>query len=158
VSGDAVHICQLGPGDTALYRQLNAAFAAAFDDEAYRAAPPDEAYVARVLGLPHVIVLAARVDGAVVGGLVAYQLDKFEQDRREIYIYDLAVLEAQRRKGIARSLIQVLQRLASDRGAYVIFVQAGLDDAPAIALYRSLGVEATAHHYDVPVQPRRPGK
>ena len=32
-----------------------------------------------------------------VGGLAAYELDKFEQDRREIYIYDLAVVESHRR-------------------------------------------------------------
>lgn len=42
----------------------------------------------------------------VVGGLVAYELEKFEQDRREIYIYDLAVLESHRRKGVATRLIE----------------------------------------------------
>jgi len=35
-----------------------------------------------------------------VGGLAAYELDKFEQDRREIYIYDLAVVESHRRNAL----------------------------------------------------------
>jgi aminoglycoside 3-N-acetyltransferase I len=40
---------------------------------------------------------------------------------------------------------------------YVIFVQADLEDGPAIALYESLGARTTAHHFDiaVPAVPRR---
>ena len=45
----------------------------------------------------------------VIGGLAAYELDKFEQDRREIYIYDLAVSEQYRRRRIATSLIVELK-------------------------------------------------
>jgi aminoglycoside 3-N-acetyltransferase I len=44
-------------------------------------------------------------DGAVVGALAAYVLPKFERERAEVYIYDLAVAEAFRRMGVApRSL------------------------------------------------------
>jgi aminoglycoside 3-N-acetyltransferase I len=38
-------------------------------------------------------------DGEVVGGIAAYELIKFEQERSEIYIYDLAVAATHRRKG-----------------------------------------------------------
>ena len=72
----------------------------------------------------HFIALVATVGGEVVGGLAAYELEKFEQDRREIYIYDLAILEQHRRKGIATQLIKKLKRVAKERDAYVIFVQA----------------------------------
>ncbi len=41
-------------------------------------------------------------DGLVVGGLTAYVLDKFEQARKELYIYNLAVSEAHRRLGSLR--------------------------------------------------------
>ena len=144
----------LTAADVALMRELNGVFAAAFSDaETYLSRPASDAYLADLLARPHVIVIAALVDGQVVGGLVAYQLDKFEQDRREIYIYDLAVAEAHRRRGIARATIARLQAEAGRRGAYVIFVQADLEDAPAIALYDSLGLRETAHHFDIP--PRR---
>jgi aminoglycoside 3-N-acetyltransferase I len=36
-------------------------------------------------------VLVAQVGDTVIGGLVADELIKFEQERREVYIYDLAV-------------------------------------------------------------------
>jgi aminoglycoside 3-N-acetyltransferase I len=90
----------------------------------------------------------------VVGGLAAYELDKFEQDRREIYIYDLAVLEGHRREGIATGMIDALRKIAAERDVYVIFVQADLEDGPAIALYESLGTKETAHHFDIDVGPR----
>ena len=76
---------------------------------------------------------------------------KFEQERCEIYIYDLAVAEAHRRRGIATALIGALQRIASVRGAHVIFVQADLEDEPAIRLYTKLGAREDVLHFDIPV-------
>jgi aminoglycoside 3-N-acetyltransferase I len=76
--------------------------------------------------------------------LTAYQLDKFEQDRCEIYIYNIAALEQHRRKGVT---------LAAERDVYVILVQADSVDSPAIALYETLGVKETAHHFDIAVLP-----
>jgi aminoglycoside 3-N-acetyltransferase I len=70
----------------------------------------------------------------VVGDLVAYALQKIEQPLSEIYIYDLAIDEAYRRKGIATALIEALQPLARDCGALVIYVQADYGDEPAISL------------------------
>ena len=66
-----------------------------------------------------------------------------------IYIYDLAVDEAHRREGIATSLIQALQTIAAERGAYVIFVQADYGDDPAVALYTKLGVREDVMHFDI---------
>jgi len=91
--------------------------------------------------------------GEVVAGLAAYELRKFEQERSEIYIYDLAVAAAHRRKGIATALIRELQGIATERGAYVIFVQADVIDSAAIALYSKLGVREDVLHFDIP--PRR---
>jgi aminoglycoside 3-N-acetyltransferase I len=85
----------------------------------------------------------------VVGGLAAYVLQKFEQERREIYIYDLAVAELHRRKGIATKLINDLRAIARERGAYVIFVQADKTDDAAIQLYESLGIREDVFHFDI---------
>ncbi|MDB5676404.1 MAG: hypothetical protein JWM65_3386 [Sphingomonas bacterium] len=78
-------------------------------------------------------------------------LDKFEQQRSEIYIYDLAVAEAYRRRGIATALIAELQRIGTLRGAWVIFVQADHGDDPAIALYAGLGAREDVLHFDIAV-------
>jgi aminoglycoside 3-N-acetyltransferase I len=84
-----------------------------------------------------------------VGGLVAYVLEKYEQERSEIYIYDLAVAEEFRRQGIARKLINELKRLGKAIGSWVIFVQADRVDLPAVRLYQSLGAQEEPLHFDI---------
>ena len=97
--------------------------------------------------------MAAVENGEVVGGIAAYELHKFEQQRSEIYIYDLAVAAAHRRVGIAMALIAKLQQIAAKRGAYVIFVQAdtAAEDQPAIALYSKLRTREEVLHFDIAI-------
>lgn len=138
--------------DVALLRELNALFATAFDDaQTYLGAPPSDDDLRALLGKPHVkVVVATDAGGAIVGGLVAYELEKFERRRSEFYIYDLAVADAWRRRGVATALIGRLQEIAADRGAWVIFIQADYGDEPAIALYQKLGEREEVLHFDIP--------
>lgn len=152
MSSNPFHIQHLGPGDVGLMEGMCAMFGEAFDEvETFRVARPSAAYMERLLGSETFIALAAVKDGEVVGGLAAYELPKYEQERSEVYIYDLAVAEAHRREGIATALIRRLQRIAAERGAWVIYVQADLGDEPAIALYTKLGTREDVLHFDIPV-------
>jgi aminoglycoside 3-N-acetyltransferase I len=146
-------IHQITPDDIALMEALLANFGEAFDEvETYGGNRPGAAYLRRLLGSDYFIALAALKRGEVVGGIAAYELKKFEQERSEIYIYDLAVAAAHRREGIATALIQELKRIAEVRGAYVIFVQADVGDEPAIALYTKLGAREDVLHFDIPLK------
>ena len=148
----SISLYQLQPADVALLKALNQLFASAFGDlQTYTRAPPDEAYLSRLLAKDHVIVLVALETERVVGGLVAYELEKFERARSEVYIYDLAVSEEYRRRGIATALIGRLRSIATGRGAWVIYVQADYGDAAAIGLYEKLGVREDVMHFDIPV-------
>lgn len=113
---------------------------------------PKTAYLQRLLGNDHFIALVALESSEVAGGLAAYELPKFEQERSEIYIYDLAVSSAHRRKGIATALIEALKNIAAERGAHVIFVQADHGETPAIELYTKLGVREDVLHFDIAVK------
>lgn len=146
----SVAIRRLTAADVPAFRALLDIFGAAFDDPATdRDAQPDDAYLARLLGSEPIVALAAFDGGAPVGGLVAYELIKFERARSEFFIYDLAVAAGHRRRGVATALIAALQPIAAARGADVIFVQAGQGDAPAIALYEGLGTRGDVHHFDI---------
>jgi aminoglycoside 3-N-acetyltransferase I len=149
-----VTLRRLTSADVPLLRQLNAVFGDAFaEPETYAGAPPSNAYLEKLLAKEHVVALVALAGEEVVGGLVAYELDKFEQARREVYIYDLAVRAEHRRQGIATALIARLGEIAARRGAYVIYVQADYGDDPAIALYEKLGVREAVLHFDIKIEP-----
>lgn len=140
----------LDADDTELMRGLLDCFGDGFGDlETYCASQPDDHYLASLLASECFFAVTALVAGRVVGGLAGYELRKFEKPRCELYIYDLAVRQEHRRRGIATALIERVKRMARDRGAWVIYVQADTGDEPAIALYSSLGSREEVLHFDI---------
>jgi aminoglycoside 3-N-acetyltransferase I len=140
----------LSPGDLPQFRQLLHVFGRAFEDgETYSAHQPGDAYLTRLLGSDTFMAVVAMSGERVVGGLAGYVLPKFEQARAEFYIYDLAVDETWRRRGVATACIQELRRVAAARGVSAIFVQADHGDDPAIALYTKWGTREEVLHFDI---------
>jgi aminoglycoside 3-N-acetyltransferase I len=148
-------IRQLAADDAPHMHALLRMFGEAFGDlSTYTEKPPGPEYLRNLLSSESFVALVAVKDGQVVGGLVAYELKKFEQERSEFYIYDLAVAVPHRRQGIATALIGRLKQVATKRGAYVIFVQAdtGAEDEPAIALYSKFGRREEVLHFDIAME------
>jgi aminoglycoside 3-N-acetyltransferase I len=81
-----------------------------------------------------------------------YELRKFEQERSEIYIYDLGCRRQRTGvEGIATALIQQLKSDCRPAGG-VCHLRAGdLGDAPAIELYTKLGAREDVLHFDIAV-------
>jgi aminoglycoside 3-N-acetyltransferase I len=147
---------RLLPGDTTLMHGMLTMFGQAFEDEAaYGKKRPSAAYLDRLLAGESFIALVAMKGDEVVGGIAGYELRKFEQERSEIYIYDLAVSAAHRRQGLATALINELRVIAKQRAAYVVYVQADYGDEPAIALYTKLGTREDVMHFDIAVEPEQ---
>ena len=152
----AIKVRRLGPKDVEHARAVNRFFAKEFDDPAsYASLPPANLYLERLLGRDETIVLIAEIESELAGALVAYTLDKLEQERSEIYIYDLAVAVGLRRRGTATALIERLKEIARSIGAWVIYVQADYGDEPAIHLYEKLGAREDVMHFDISPQATR---
>jgi aminoglycoside 3-N-acetyltransferase I len=153
----AFAIVHLTAAEVAQMEAMLDVFGDAFEDRAaYGEARPGTAYLQRLLASEQFIALAAIENGRVVAGLAAYALAKFEQERSEIYIYDLAVAADHRRRGIATTLIAKLQAIAVERGAWAIFVQADYGDDAAVALYTKLGRREDVMHFDIAVPDHGP--
>ncbi len=147
------NIQRLTSDDLDLMDALLTLFGEVFEmPETYGAARPGKAYMERLLDSDDFIALVGLKEGRVVGGLAAYVLRKFEQERSEIYIYDLAVDGAHRRLGIATALIEALKPIGRDCDAHVIFVQADQGDTPPITLYSKLGTREEVLHFDIAVE------
>jgi tRNA (adenine37-N6)-methyltransferase len=135
--------------DLKTLRAMLSMFGHAFEDpEHFDSRPPSDDYLCGLLQAEFFVAIAALNGQQVIGGIAGYVLPKYEQARRELYIYDLAVDEAHRRAGVATALIGEARRLAGRRGIDAIFVQADLGDDPAIALYSKLGRRAEVLHFD----------
>ena len=140
----------LNAGDVVWLRDMLFMFGRAFGEPAtYAERQPDDSYLRELLASNTFIALAAVADGRVIGGIAAYVLQKFEQARSELYIYDLAVEDEYRRQGVATAMISELQNVAAARSIHVIFVQADHGDEPAIALYTKLGIREDVLHFDI---------
>lgn len=150
----SVEVRQLKSDDIDLMHALLTTFGEVFDDaDTYIENRPRPGYLRQLLGGESFIALVALKADKVVGGLAAYEFNKFEQERREIHIYDLAVAAEHRRQGIARQLIEKVKRIAAQRGVYLVFVQAdtGIEDEPAIALYTKFGTREDVLHFDIKI-------
>lgn len=138
--------------DSKLFKKLIKLFGEVFNEpETYLYKEASQNYLEKILVNPNTIVIVSTDGNNVIGGLVAYVLEKFEQERKEVYIYDLGVLEEYRRKKVATNLILNLKEYSKQIGAYIIFVQADYGDDPAIKLYESLGIREEVLHFDIKV-------
>lgn len=144
-----IQVVRLATGDVAEMAEANRLFLEVFAEEGYHGPPAGPDHLAKILADPKFVALVARIDGAMVGALAGYELVKFEAERSEFYIYDLAVIEAYRRRGVATALIEALKPIARAAGGWMMFVQADPVDAPAVALYEKLGVREEVLHFDI---------
>lgn len=89
------------------------------------------------------MVVAESVDGG--GGLAGYGLLLYRKNCGFARLYSLAVDPSAQGQGIARKLLQHLSGLCT---APIISLEVRIDNAPAIALYMSLGFEQTARRHN----------
>lgn len=124
---------------------------AALHKEAYGADDPawSEQEFARMLALPNVVALAARLpDSGAAGFLVAWMAGEDEAE-----ILSLATAPWARRRGIGAALIERACVALAARGAARIFLDVREDNHAARALYERAGFDACGRrrgYYDTP--------
>ena len=69
---------------------------------------PDSSYFANLLENPQLLVLIAKAEDKIVGGLTAYVLPGYQTKKSSIFIYDLGVATSFQWQGIGKSLIDKL--------------------------------------------------
>lgn len=101
-------------------------------------APPREDRAARFLAADGHVLLIAYVDGAPAGFVTGIEM--LHPDKgTEMCLYELAVDDPFRRRGIGRALTSALVDLARERGCYDLWVGVEIDNEAALATYRSAG-------------------
>ena len=129
-----IDVRTLGPGDA------DAVLAAAplFDDA------PDADATRRFLDDPrHHLLVAYDADERPVGFVSGVEVTHPDKGT-EMFLYELGVATAARRRGVASALVEALEALARTRGCYGMFTLADDDNEPAKATYARAGGRQTS--------------
>jgi ribosomal protein S18 acetylase RimI-like enzyme len=94
---------------------------------------------AELLRDPAVHYVVAFVDGEPAGYALAYLLRRRRLPERSLFLYDIEVVEAHRRRGVGRRLMEELSLIAQAESATEGFVITSRSNEAARALYRSAG-------------------
>ncbi len=121
-------IRRLGPGDDDVVLAAGHLFDAPADPEATR----------RFLAADTHHLLFATGAGRAVGFVSGVETTHPDKGT-EMLLYELAVDEAARGRGVARALVEALLALARERGCYGMWVGTDADNEAAIHTYRSAG-------------------
>lgn len=98
---------------------------------------PDSSHLQKVISNSRFIAFVAKANNEVIGGLTAHVLDRYDAEKPSAYLYDLAVLSAQRRKGIGKQLVAALNEHCRKNGFSEVFVQAEAEDLQAVDFYKT---------------------
>jgi ribosomal protein S18 acetylase RimI-like enzyme len=98
---------------------------------------------AGLLADPRSLMLVAFDGERPVGFVLGHELPRRHGERAKLFVYEVEVADAHRRRGIASTLLSQLEELARERGIPAGFVLTEPDNDPANALYRSAGGESS---------------
>ena len=87
----------------------------------------------------------AYVDGAPAGFVSGVETTHPDKGT-EMFLYELAVEEPHRRRGIGRALVEALADRARQLGCYGMWVLTDADNAAALATYGAAGADERSEH------------
>ena len=100
---------------------------------------PSRDHVAQLLGDDRTVFLVAFEDRDPAGFVFGYELLRRHGDPTILFVYEVDVRAAYRRRGVARALFEELEKLARARGIRRAFVLTAESNEPAMRLYESVG-------------------
>lgn len=118
---------------------------------------PSKTHLQKLLNNEGFLVFVAKAKEKVIGGLTAHVLDRYDTEKPSAYIYDIAVLTNQQRKGTGKLLITTLNDYCEKNGFSEVFVQAETDDFQAVNFYKKTPIssELPATHFTYSFDRRR---
>ncbi len=75
----------------------------------------------------------------IIGRLTAFEFEKYHDNTREVYLFEIDVEEAYQNQGIGSKLIEFTKKICKKRGVNCMFVGTETDNFPAKRLYEKTG-------------------
>jgi ribosomal protein S18 acetylase RimI-like enzyme len=100
----------------------------------------DDKHLLRLLGKKSFYGIVALQENKIVGRLTAYEFEKYHDNSREVYLYEVDVDEAFQNQGIGSKLVEFAKKICKKRGVDYMFVGTEADNLPAQRLYDKTGI------------------
>lgn len=93
--------------------------------------------------------VVATLERKLIGRLIAYEFEFYKDNTREVYLYEVDVLEEFQNKEIGTKLIEFTKQICSEREVSCMFVGTEAENIPAQKLYAKTGgtFEGNLPHY-----------
>jgi aminoglycoside 3-N-acetyltransferase I len=96
-------------------------------------------YLERFLANPANYLIAAHVEGELAGFLLAYALERLNEESHKMFIYEVEVAEGHRRKGVGTALINFVRDIVRREKMVSAFLFTNYSNEGAVAFYKSTG-------------------
>jgi aminoglycoside 3-N-acetyltransferase I len=116
-----IEIKKLNPYDIDDFSELITIFGFVFEMDDLNI--PDNKYLKSLLSKPNFLVLIAKYNNKVIGGLTVYVLHSYYSTRPIAYLYDVGVMTDYQRKGIGKQLISYLTQYCKENGFEEAYVE-----------------------------------
>lgn len=100
---------------------------------------PSNSHIQKLLSNETTYLLAAILNGEVIGYTLAYTFPSLYTTGTLAYLYDIEVLAIHRRKGAGRLLIETLLSYLKTDGVYELWLGTAIDNVEGQALFTSTG-------------------
>ena len=100
---------------------------------------PSQEIIVKFLSDSQNILLSAELDNSLVGQVIGYILERWDQDEPMLLLYSIDVAESYQRKGIGTALIEAVRKIGRVQGCFESFVFTNESNLPAMQLYQSTG-------------------
>jgi ribosomal protein S18 acetylase RimI-like enzyme len=93
--------------------------------------------VGRFLERPDHYFIAAIEDENPVGFALVYELQRIDRLQPMLFLYEIGVAEASRRRGVASAMVEFLKSTCRERNCFKVFVITSQANEAALRLYSS---------------------
>ena len=131
-----IEIRKLTDQDVSAFKALLLLFNQAFEEE--RDLSTTE-HLSALLNNRQFVVMAAFSGEEILGGLTAYELPLYYDNKTEIFLYDMAIHPDHQRKVIGKQLLEFLKDYCAQNKINTFFVLAHEEDVHALEFYHATG-------------------
>lgn len=133
-----IEIRKLTNQDVSAFKALLLLFNQAFEEERDLS---NTEHLSALLNNRQFVVIAAFSGEEILGGLTAYELPLYYENKTEIFLYDMAVHPEHQRKGVGKQLLEFLKAYCAKKEISTFFVLAHEEDVHALEFYHATGGE-----------------